>query len=165
MTTGVAIPGGSGPLSIRNLLCGGDVHGNALGRWSMLALPELPACCLVICLSHTATGRFLLRMSGARTDEPGVKRRGLRAGGLIGLAVGGKQGCDRRRHLVVGRGHDTRRLDAAAAVAAPNVEPRTTRSVAAESNASGAAITNDTCHLPPGSSAGAHDHYVIGRRH
>lgn len=110
MTTGVAIPGGSGPLSIRNLLCGGDVHGNALGRWSMLALPELPACCLVICLSHTATGRFLLRMSGARTDEPGVKRRGLRAGGLIGLAVGGKQGCDRRRHLVVGRGHDTRRL-------------------------------------------------------
>lgn len=95
MTTGVAIPGGSGPLSIRNLLCGGDVHGNALGRWSMLALPELPACCLVICLSHTATGRFLLRMSGARTDEPGVKRRGLRAGGLIGLAVGGKQGCDR----------------------------------------------------------------------
>lgn len=39
MTTGVAIPGGSGPLSIRNLLCGGDVHGNALGRWSMLALP------------------------------------------------------------------------------------------------------------------------------
>lgn len=99
MTTGVAIPGGSGPLSIRNLLCGGDVHGNALGRWSMLALPELPACCLVICLSHTATGRFLLRMSGARTDEPGVKRRGLRAGGLIGLAVGGKQGCDRRRHL------------------------------------------------------------------
>lgn len=110
MTTGVAIPGGSGPLSIRNLLCGGDVHGNALGRWSMLALPELPACCLVICLSHTATGRFLLRMSGARTDEPGVKRRGLRAGGLIGLAVGGKQGCGRRRHLVVGRGHDTRRL-------------------------------------------------------
>lgn len=101
MTTGVAIPGGSGPLSIRNLLCGGDVHGNALGRWSMLALPELPACCLVICLSHTATGRFLLRMSGARTDEPGVKRRGLRAGGLIGLAVGGKQGCDRRRHLTI----------------------------------------------------------------
>lgn len=68
MTTGVAIPGGSEPLSIRNLLCGGDVHGNALGRWSMLALPELPACCLVICLSHSATGRFLLRMSGARTD-------------------------------------------------------------------------------------------------
>lgn len=37
--------------------------------------------------------------------------------------------------------------------------------IAAAILASGAAITNDTCHLPPGSSAGAHDHYVIGRRH
>lgn len=68
MTTGVAIPGRSEPLSIDNLLCGGDVHGNALGRWSMLALPALPGCGLVICLSHLATSRFLLRMSGARTD-------------------------------------------------------------------------------------------------
>lgn len=90
MIIGVVILGGSGLFSICNLLCGGDVYGNVLGRWLMLVLLELLVCCLVICLLYMVIGCFLLWMLGVCMDELGVKCCGLCVGGLIGLVVGGK---------------------------------------------------------------------------
>ncbi|CNM49518.1 Uncharacterised protein [Mycobacterium tuberculosis] len=49
------------------------------------------------------------RTRAQRLHELGVNRRRLRTGHLIGPAVGGKQRRDRRRHLILGRGHDARR--------------------------------------------------------
>ncbi len=82
---------------------------------TLCALTAASRSCCTLCAGLPAPPRRRLRAGvGPRTraqrlHELGVNRRRLRTGHLIGPAVGGKQRRDRRRHLILGRGHDARR--------------------------------------------------------
>ncbi len=68
-------------------------------------------------------GRIRARARGQGLHKLDMKRRRLRAERLIGLAVRPKSRRDGHRHLIGARGQHRRRVAAAAALAAPIVEP------------------------------------------